>query len=420
VRKALFIAAFAAALWLAPGALASGWCGGSVESSADRPDVVTGAQVHAVVATPADAPDQFAATAGRLADDVASLNLWWTGQDPTRVPRYDMATFPGGTCLDISFVHLPQPASAYQGDSAFGTLANALGASGLGGLYKDYVVYYDGPAVEDGLCGTGAGDFDQGNGLAVVWLNGCTDVPSDSVQTHELLHAFGALPPGAPNACTPATDPFGEIDTGHPCDSPSDVLYPVTDGRPLQQQVLDYNHDDYYGHSGTQNDIQDAIFLHHLDTPEEALGLSISGTGHVASDLPGVDCTTACTTQWDQGTKVSLAPIPSSKSHFIRWAGGCVGSAGCMLDLSNPTAVTAVFGPAAIPVTVSTTGKGRVACTPNCSKKFSAGARLMLRAIPAKGWKFARWGGACAGMRPTCTPKTDYAVSARANFKQKR
>jgi hypothetical protein len=91
-----------------------------------------------------------------------------------------------------------------------------------------------------------------------------------------------------------------------------------------------------------------------------------------------------------------------------------------MLDLSNPTAVTAVFGPAAIPVTVSTTGKGRVACTPNCSKKFSAGARLMLRAIPAKGWKFARWGGACAGTRPTCTPKTDYAVSARANFKQKR
>ena len=156
MRKALFIAAFAAALWLAPGALAAGWCGGSAESSADRPDVVTGAQVHAVVATPADAPDQFAATASRLADDVASINTWWTGQDPTRAPRYDMATFPGGTCLDISFVHLPQPASAYQGESAFGTLANALGASGLGGLYKDYVVYYDGPAVEDGLCGTGA------------------------------------------------------------------------------------------------------------------------------------------------------------------------------------------------------------------------------------------------------------------------
>ena len=316
--------------------------------------------------------------------------------------------------------HLPQPASAYQGESAFGTLANALGASGLGGLYKDYVVYYDGPAVEQASAGPARGEFDQGNGLAVVWLNGCSDVPSDSIQTHELLHAFGALPAGAPNACTPETDPFGEIDTGHPCDSPSDVLYPVTDGRPLQQQVLDYNHDDYYGHSGPQNDIQDAIFLHHLNTPEEALGLSISGTGHVTSDLPGVDCTSACTTQWDQGTKVSIAPVPSPKSHFVRWAGGCSGSAGCMLDLSNPTAVTAVFGPAAIPVTVSTTGKGRVACTPNCSKKFSAGARLTLRAIPAKGWKFASWGGACVGTRPSCTPKTDYAVTARANFRKKR
>ena len=82
--------------------------------------------------------------------------------------------------------------------------------------------------------------------------------------------------------------------------------------------------------------------------------------------------------------------------------------------------MTAVFGPAIIPVKVSTSGKGRVACSPSCSKRFSAGTRLTLRAIPAKGWKFARWGGACTGTRLTCTPKTDYAVTARANFKKKR
>ncbi len=70
-----------------------------------------------------------------------------------------------------------------------------------------------------------------------------------------------------------------------------------------------------------------------------------------------------------------------------------------MLDLSKPAAVTAVFGPAVIPVKVSTSGKGRVACTPSCSKRFSAGTRLTLRAIPAKGWKFASWGGACTGTR---------------------
>ena len=184
--------------------------------------------------------------------------------------------------------------------------------------------------------------------------------------------------------------------------------------------MLDFNHDDYYGHSGTQNDIQDAIFLHHLNTPEEALGLSISGPGLVSSDLPGVACTAACTTQWDQGTSVTLQPTPKSTSRFIHWTGSCVGKADCVLDLSKPAAVTAVFGPSVIPVKVSTSGKGRVVCSPRCSTRFSAGTRLTLHAIPAKGWKFARWGGACTGTRLTCTPKTDYALTARANFTKKR
>ncbi len=87
--------------------------------------------------------------------------------------------------------------------------------------------------------------------------------------------------------------------------------------------------------------------------------------------------------------------------------------------LSKAAAVTAVFGPSIIPVKVSTSGQGRVACSPNCSKRFSAGTRLTLRAIAAKGWKFARWGGACTGARLICTPKTDYAVTVRANFKKK-
>ena len=69
MRKALFIIITAAALWLAPGALAAGWCG-TGEVAVDRTDIVTGAQVHAIVATPADSPDQFGAVANRLQDDV--------------------------------------------------------------------------------------------------------------------------------------------------------------------------------------------------------------------------------------------------------------------------------------------------------------------------------------------------------------
>jgi Divergent InlB B-repeat domain len=420
MRKALFIATAACALWLAPGALASGWCG-SGESAIDRPDTVTGAQVHAIVATPSDSPDLFGADANRLADDVASMSAWWTGQDPTRVPRYDQATFPGGTCLDISFVRLSQPAAAYQGSAAFRLVSLELATDGFIDEFMDYVVYYDGASVQD-ICGTGAGDFNSGGAYAIVWLNGCTDIPSDGIQTHELLHAFGALPLGAPNACTAATDPFGVDDSGHPCDSPTDVLYPEADpARPLSQQVLDYNHDDYYAHSGSWPDIQDTVFLRHLNTPEVALGVTLSGPGQVTSDLPGVNCTASCTTQWDQGSAVTLAATPGNTTRFVQWTGGCVGKADCALDLAQAASVTAVFGPLRIPVRITTSGKGTVACAPRkCAKTFSAGDRLTLRAVPAKGWKFASWSGACTGSRLTCSPKTDFALAVHANFKKKR
>jgi hypothetical protein len=420
MRKALFVVTAACALWLAPGALASGWCG-TGESAIDRPDVVTGAQVHAIVATPSDSPDLFGADANRLADDVASMTGWWTGQDPTRVPRYDLATFPGGTCLDISFVRLSQPGLAYENSSAFRQVSLELLTDGFIDEFKDYVVYYDGPSVQDNICGTGAGEFDSGGAYAIVWLNGCTDIPSDGIETHELLHAFGALPLGAPNACTAATDPAGVADTGHPCDSPTDVLYPYASGQPLSQLVLDYNHDDYYAHSGSWPDIQDSIFLQHLNAPQVPLGVTLSGAGQVTSDLPGVNCTSSCTTQWDQGTAVTLAATPGDSTRFVHWAGGCVGKADCQLNLAQAASVTAVFGPLRIPVRISTSGKGNVTCAPKkCAKTFSAGDRLTLRAVPAKGWKFVSWTGGCTGSHITCAPKTDFALAVHASFKKKR
>ena len=418
MRKALFILTAAVALWLAPGALASGWCG-TGETRTDRPDAVTGAQIHTIVATPSDSPDLFAADANLLADDIASMSAWWTGQDPTRVPRYDMATFPGGTCLDISYIRLSQPASAYQGDSAFRAVATELSTNdGFADQFKDYVVYYDGPSVLEDVCGTGAGEFDEG-GYAIVWLNGCPGIGTDAIETHELLHSLGALPAGAPNACTPATDPFGVADSGHPCDSDSDVLYPLADGRPLSQQVLDFNHDDYYAHSGSWDDIQDTIFLRHLNAPQEPLAITFSGLpGLVTSDLPGVSCTTSCTTQWDQGSTVTLAPSPGDNSRFLHWTGACVGADDCSLTLNQATALSAVFGPLKIAVKLSMSGKGAVKCSPACSSHFSAGDPLTLRAVPAQGWKFLSWGGSCKGTRVTCTPTTDFAFAVHANFKK--
>jgi Divergent InlB B-repeat domain len=421
MRKALFVLAAVVALWLAPGALAAGWCG-SGESTADRADVATGWQIHALVVQPSDGADNFAADANHLADDAASISSWWLGQDPTRVPRFDLATFSGVTCLDISYVRLPQPGASYTGSSAaFNAVLSQLQTAGFTSAYKDFYVLYDGPSVQQDVCGTGGGGFNEGQSFAMVWLAGCSGIPTDAIGAHELLHAFGALPAGAPHFCTPQTDPFGAADPGHPCDSATDVLYPAaTEGVPLSSLVLDFNHDDYYGHSGAWNDMQDSVFLHHTDAAAIALSLALSGAGDVSSNLPGVDCTASCVTQWDTGSNVILQAEGTASTRFVRWSGGCTGAApSCLLQLTAPVATTALFGPLTVPLKVTTSGKGTVKCSPACRKVLTAGSPLTLRAVAAKGWRFAGWGGACKGTKLTCSPPTDFAVSARANFKKR-
>jgi len=417
VRRLVLILLLAgAALWSSPGAFAAGWCGTDA-SPTDRPDVVTGQQIHAIWAIPSDGVDTFGTGAAKIADDFASMTTWWAGQDPTRVPRLDQATFAAGTCLDISSVRLPDTGATFVGDpgSAFDRIANDLAAAGFDNQYKKYVVYYDGPTIDAQTCGVGGGSFDSGPAFAMVFTRDCLGPPSvftDSVAAHELLHGLGAVPTGAPHECPPPHQ-------AHVCDAANDVMNWLNPGTPLAQQVLDVGHDDYYGHPGTWQDIQDSLWLHRLDLPQFPLAVALSGSGSVASDLPGLDCETSCTTQWDQGETPTLLPRPAAKSRFVGWRGACSGIASCRLDIDSAKAVIAVFGPVTIPVNVATTGKVTVSCTPVCSRIFKAGRALTLRAVPAKGWRFVRWSGGCAGTRPVCSPRTDFALSVRATFRRR-
>jgi hypothetical protein len=411
MRRLLFLGLFVAALWLAPGAFAAGWCG-SGETAVDRPDVVTGQQIHAVVVVPSDGADNFAADAGVLADDVATIDSWWQTQDPTRVPRFDQAAFGATTCLDISFVRLSDPASAFTAVGAAGGFDRIVSVLGpRSHPYKDYLIYYDGPTVEDGVCGTGGSRaFNTAPSFAVVWLQGCPGVPFATIAAHELLHALGAVPLEAPHTCPD--------DPGHVCDQVNDIMYPFTSGQSLSSLYLDFSHDDYYGHSGSWADIQDSLWLHRLDVPAEPLNVTFSGAGEVTSDVPGVDCKAACTTQWDQGASVTLIASPAAGERFIRWGGSCRGDGTCQLKLNQPATATAVFGPRRIPLRVSVAGRGTVSCTPRCTKTMFGGDPLTLRAIAAKGWRFAQWSGGCTGTRLTCRPKTDFAVAVRATFRR--
>ena len=337
------------------------------------------------------------------------------GQDPTRAPRVDTAVFPAGTCADISFVRLPEPASSFVGaNSSYNSIRNDLAAMGFGNIFKRYLVYFDGPSVQQDVCGDGVGDFSEGPSYAVLWLAGCPGIPTDATAAHELLHALGALPPGsgAPNVC-PGDD-------AHPCDSTQDVLYPYASGTPLSQLVLDYNHDDYYAHSGSWVDIQDSLWLHLLAAPIVPLALTVAGEGAVASVVPGLACASSCTTQWDGGTQTALIEEPAVGRRFVGWSGACTGRAACSVTLTGPVDVLATFGPVRVPVALAKTGKGAITCVPRCGKTFAAGSSLTLRAVAAKGWKFAAWTGDCAKARiATCRPKTDFHVRARAIFRRR-
>jgi hypothetical protein len=412
VKRVTLVAAVLASLWFAPGAFAAGWCGAG-ESQTDRPDTVTGEQVHLVYAVPADGADNFAAVANRMADDMTSIATWWTGQDASRAPRFDLATFPAGTCVDISSVRLPDSSGSLVGGSAaFQRVANDLITSGFGSDFKRYVIYYDGPPVEPNVCGTGAGDFGHGLGFAIVWLAGCSNAPSDAVAAHELVHALGAVPAGAPHECPPPNEM-------HVCDSTLDLMYWLDSGQPLATRFLDINHDDYYEHPTNGIDIRNSLWLRHLDTPQQPFSAAISGIGSVVSDVPGVACAAACTTLWDQGAAFQLFPVPGGGQRFVRWAGACTGDGACSLLMSQPQAVTAVFGPERIDLKLTTAGRGRVACAPSCTRRFKAGEALTLKAVPAKGWTFSRWSGGCKGTRPVCKPATDFALTVRATFRRR-
>jgi hypothetical protein len=82
------------------------------------------------------------------------------------------------------------------------------------------------------------------------------------VAAHEMVHAMGALPPGAPHPCI--------RDVIHVCDSPDDILAVGVFRLSLVNDVLDVGRDDYYGHGGRWPDVQDSPFLARLDSPDRA------------------------------------------------------------------------------------------------------------------------------------------------------
>jgi hypothetical protein len=402
----------AGAVQAANAARAATWCG--TTTTQDRPPALTGRSIRVIYAYPSDGGDRSAQLAPQISADVDAIDAWWLAQDPAREPRFDRVAFSCGLQADILTLRLSDPAATLQSSAVRGDRIEAQVSAATGrSPYEKLLVYSAGPVDDADLCGEGAGT-PGGDGVAMVYLGACTDIPSANIAAHELLHSFGALPDGAPHSC-PDT-------RGHPCDSEADILYPfAVPGTTLASLILDVGRDDYYGHGGGWPDIQDSLWLR-LVSQQIRLTLAIAGRGSVESDVPGVDCAVSCGTDWDTGSVVALEPLAGNGQRFVRWSGACTGSDRCEVKLDAARSVVAFFAPDRFGLVVAVAGKGRVtgAGAPCAASRCVRAARsytpLRLRATPAKGWRLAGWSGGCTGRAATCTVPMTKAAAVRARF----
>lgn len=414
----------------APFAVPTQWCGGGAVAADRLPDAAAGRQIHVVYAVPADGPERFVATASAITTDLATIDAWWRGQDPTRTLRFDTFPFPGCTGigqLDLSFVRLPQPTAFYAPLAGrfvrlVGDLLQTYSSTG-----KKYLVYFDAAVESANVCGqasTGQPGFGPTFALLYVGVPRCgtlgTGAYGATTAAHEVVHTLGAVPVGAPHRCT---------DSAHTCDNGSDLMHPSgSDDNPIETIVLDVDRDDYYGHSGSWPDLQDSPFLRRLELPQQPLTVSLAGpagASRVRSDAPGIDCPTACSIAWDGGERVTLRANPADDLRVVRWTGACTGSGTtCELTMDAPKTASVLFGPLSYTGRIAVSGKGLVTnpaglrCTRTCTQRFDADQAFAFRATPANGWRFTGWQGDCRG-KSVCRLRFDKPHAIRALFNRR-
>ena len=77
---------------------------------------------------------------------------------------------------------------------------------------------------------------------------------------------------------------------------------------------------------------------------QPTLKVSISNTGTVTSDVPGINCGTLCSAKYNKGTLVTLTATPPAGKTFANWSGACAGTAPtCVVNLQADASVKAQF-----------------------------------------------------------------------------
>ncbi|MBI5483798.1 MAG: S8 family serine peptidase, partial [Deltaproteobacteria bacterium] len=126
----------------------------------------------------------------------------------------------------------------------------------------------------------------------------------------------------------------------------------------------------YFAVDRAGNNSPVAIQAYTIMSPIYPLDIKFAGNSGgivtVLSKPPAVDCTGSCSQSFENGTIVTLTPMPDSTTTFTGWSGACTGSGSCSLAMDGAKTVTATFTKKTLlSFCRMGTGKGSVTASPS-------------------------------------------------------
>ena len=247
--------------------LPTSWCGTRLlaDDVVDAGQPPGAAVVKVVYAYASDRADRSATWTPALQGNAATIGRFLAEQSAGgRAVGFDMGTSCGPQYLDVTVVPLPQPRSAYLGDTGFDTLRDdVLAALGPATGPRDLLIMADQLTTTStyglgevlrGQDQPGAKNLHNKGGLAAAIYSVPGSSPGASgwqptMMLHEITHTLGAVQPSAPHStpsghCWDGNDVMCYADGSSGSQPYTTSMCPAIPG--TITDVYDCGHDDYY------------------------------------------------------------------------------------------------------------------------------------------------------------------------------
>ncbi len=161
-----------------------------------------------------------------------------------------------------------------------------------------------------------------------------------------------------------------------------------------------------------------------ISAPTFPLTVTHTDGGTVGSSPAGINCGPVCTSNFTEGTQVTLTAYPATGFNFTGWGGACSGTGACVVTMDGAKDVSAQFAELPkFPLTVTRAATGIVTSTPggiDCGAKRTACrgefATVTLTATPLPGYSFKQWVGCPGATGDTCALTLTRAARVQAQF----